>query len=224
MQRVSLHYRPYSAYWIDQVWAISEPESLLSRMTNRLVVAFTGPIGSGKDTMAERLIAHRGDKMKRFSFADPLKAMCSLMYDFDRDAYLNREKKEAVDPYWGLSPRKAAQDVGSYVRDNFSEDHWVKLLNRRMERWDGDVVITDLRYDNEAAYLAGIGALVIRLDPGRRLLENMPSGSAMAHASEVPISNNFVFAKVDTSVSPEESFDEVKKIIEDFDYQRSLPI
>nr|BDC16650.1 deoxynucleotide monophosphate kinase [Sicyoidochytrium minutum DNA virus] len=224
MQRVLLPYRPYSSFWIEQVWAIGEPESLLSRMQNRLIVAFTGPIGSGKDTMAERLIAHRGEKMKRFSFADPLKKMCSLMYDFDNDAYLNREKKEAIDPYWGISPRKAAQDVGTYVRDNFSEDHWVKLLNKRMARWDGDVVITDLRYDNEAAFLAGIGALVIRLDPGRRLLDCMPSGSAMTHASEMPISNDFVFAKVDTSVSPEESFGEVSKVIEDFEYQRSLPI
>lgn len=138
------------------------------------VVGLTGYAGSGKDTAASGLVAAG---FQRMAFADGV-----------------RELALAVDPWiasQGLSPvplrlsllvarrgwhwakgcpevRETLQNIGKGVRDIVGPQAWVDALELRWrDAGRPDVVVTDVRYPNEAAWIQRWGGVVIRVDrPG----------------------------------------------------------
>ena len=138
-----------------------------------MIVGLVGFIGSGKGTVGD-ILEQKG--FIKDSFAKPLKDACAVMFGWSRellegDTEMSRKWREEPDSYWSekfgrdFTPREALQKMGTEAgRDVFHKDIWViSLLNRAKGK---DVVVTDVRFQNEIEYIQGNGGIVIRVKRG----------------------------------------------------------
>lgn len=110
-------------------------------------IGLIGKKGSGKNTFADYFISKKKD-FKQIAFADPLKNGLIQMYGFSHDQLFGN-KKEEVDEFWGVSPRKVMQFIGTDVFREIDPDFWVKRTIREMKS-DVDYICSDVRFQNEA--------------------------------------------------------------------------
>ena len=128
------------------------------------LVGITGKAGSGKDTIANWLAAHRGAVVTHFAL--PIKQAICGMLSIDMRYFNDRELKERPIPGIGRSPRYLAQTLGTeWGRELVDSDVWVTAMERRLERALADagdliVAIPDVRFANEAAMIRARGTLV----------------------------------------------------------------
>ena len=135
-----------------------------------MLIGISGKAGSGKDTVAaiiKALLHGEGQKVKRFSMADPLKRGCAELFGIDINDFYDRDKKEEVNKYWGKSPRELLIFVGTdLLRDQFDERVWVKRasleINKLIER-GYVVIIPDIRFDNEVDFVEEFGGVMINV-------------------------------------------------------------
>lgn len=149
------------------------------------IIGFAGKAGAGKDTCADYLIstyAHR-----RAALAQPLKTMLHAGLGLDPADYQTLEQKEAVIPWLGVSYRHAAQSLGTdWGRKLINPDVWLLCLEKfvvpEMQKTDcPGLVLSDVRFDNEAAWVRRMGGTLIHVISNRG--NGMPVALA-AHASE----------------------------------------
>lgn len=121
------------------------------------LIGVHGPLDGGKDTTANWLQAKFPDRFGRYAFAQPLKRACMELFGFSREQLEDRVLKEQVDEFWGFTPRKAMQLLGTeYGRDMLRKDCWIRrgemeyLKNLKLKR---GMVITDVRFENEAEWI-----------------------------------------------------------------------
>ena len=157
------------------------------------VIGLNGPIGCGKDTLADVMIAEHG--FVRMSFADALRAAASIIYHIPMDYFLDRNLKEEPLPHMnGMSPRKVLQLMGTEVCRGIREDIWARRLVIRIAAQGTNitgeqrVVISDVRFQNEADLVRSLPNGQI----GRITRPTESSSTAVlksaAHASEAGIS------------------------------------
>ena len=82
----------------------------------------------------------------------------------------SREFREQVDPFWSnkfgkdITPRYILQYMGTEVcRHNLLDSIWVDSLERKIHQHQ-NVVITDVRFNNEISFLKALGAKFIQVD------------------------------------------------------------
>lgn len=176
-----------------------------------MILGILGPAASGKDTMADYLVARYG--FVKVGLADPLKRICREVYNFtDEQLWGPSEKRNAPDtrypiPTKGhLTPRAALQTLGTeWGRHNY-ENTWVDYgLRVAQQILDGHyysaktgilekaplsgvlshkvkgVVFSDLRFKNELKAFKAKGS-VIRLK--RDGTGGDVAGGVAGHASE----------------------------------------
>jgi len=109
------------------------------------LIGLMGLAGSGKDTAALALL---GLKYKRGALAGRVKWLaCQVGWDGHKDE----------------RGRKFLQDIGSAVRA-YNQDYFVDWLERfSVVRQTQRVVITDIRFQNEADWVKSKGGIVIRI-------------------------------------------------------------
>lgn len=157
-----------------------------------MLVGLTGNKGAGKDTVAQFLIEDQG--FVRMAFADKLKeAVCNLL-DISIEQ-VEAWKDDPSDPvfisvwsqysgghhYASMSWGKFLQRFGTEMgRNTFGGNFWVDLIEQEwISTGNQHVVITDVRFDNEAAWIINRGGYIIEVKrPGYE-----PDG----HASEEPL-------------------------------------
>ncbi len=149
-----------------------------------LVFGLTGQARSGKDTLAGYLVDNHG--FVRIGLADPLREFVSLVTGLDPDSLMDGSiKEEPLDWLGGKSPRQLMQLLGTeFGRDMIDKDIWLKVAQRRIElakdRGAAGVVISDVRFDNEAAWVDKMGGHVIRIvRPGAQKVSNHVSESGV---------------------------------------------
>lgn len=137
--------------------------------------ALVGVIGrkrSGKDTFAARLVAAHG--YTRIAFADPLRAAALAL-----DPIVSSGERCAGEPDERLSEvvarlgweaakdvyevRRTLQNFGVGLRDTLGPDIWVDYAMRHVDREPGPVVITDVRFPNEADAVEARGGMLVRI-------------------------------------------------------------
>lgn len=136
------------------------------------VIGVSGFISSGKDTVANYLVAKHG--FVRDSFAGALKDAVSHIFGWDRSLLEGltpeaREWRETVDQWWSnrlnipnLTPRWVLQQWGTEVcRHSFHDDIWIASLQNRLRLSGRDVVISDVRFPNEIKAIKEVGGTVI---------------------------------------------------------------
>lgn len=117
-----------------------------------MLVALSGNATAGKDTAALGLIAAG---WHRLAFADVLKELAW------RIGWSGRKDEVG---------RKFLEDLGREARNVLGENVWIDPVRREIERLlaEGEnVVITDLRYPNEAHAVLALGGYTVRVErPG----------------------------------------------------------
>ena len=136
--------------------------------TNRdnqpLVIGFAGKARSGKDTAGKYLVDEY--QFLRYSFAQPLKDATKIMFHLTDKQIENKEK--AAEP-WGRSPRELYQKVGTDIARNIDVNVWVKGAEIFKNDNPGrSIVITDVRFSDEAYWIRDQGGIVVYLQSETR--------------------------------------------------------
>lgn len=114
-----------------------------------MIVGLCGYAGVGKDTAALNM-----EGWKRVAFADALKTdLAGVLLTLGVNVFTSDPAvKEKIRPLLGA--------WGAVAR-SFDQAHWIKRLTDNIP--SGNVVVTDVRYQNEVAALIACDALVIRI-------------------------------------------------------------
>lgn len=125
------------------------------------VIGVAGLARSGKDTVADFIVSYVGGY--RYAFAEPIKAMLRHVgIDMDHPYWASR--KEDRIPAVGKSPREMMQTLGTdWGRELVNPKLWVTLANQKLLTYGPGMVISDVRFDNEAEWIRSLGGLVIHV-------------------------------------------------------------
>lgn len=122
-----------------------------------LLIGIHGPLNGGKDTVANYIQAIFPEKFGRYAFASPIKQATTVMFGFSQAQLEDRVQKEAIDPFWGFTPRKAMQLLGTeYGRQMLNDRVWImraELEHKKNTSADRGTIITDVRFENEAEWI-----------------------------------------------------------------------
>lgn len=125
------------------------------------MIGLCGPARTGKDTAADLLLSNvRG---YRYSFADPIRDMIkALGVDMSNPYWI--EHKEAPVPWLGASPRRLMQTLGTeWGRQMIREDIWLQMAAHVFKVNGPGMVVSDVRFENEAAWVREHGGLIIHI-------------------------------------------------------------
>lgn len=180
-----------------------------------MIIGLSGYARSGKDTAADHLVAEYG--FTRYSFAAPMKeAMYRLNPIVSSDAIGSFRYQNLVDVY-GLDDakdsypeiRRLLQVFGTEVgREMFGPNFWVDLaLNSAKE---DKVVISDVRFKNEAEGIKSAGGQVWRIN-------RLGIGPVTNHASEIDLDDYQFDNVIDNNYSVQDLNSVIDDIIKRYD-------
>jgi len=131
-----------------------------------MIIGLSGYAQSGKDTVANYLVEHRG--FERVAFADPIRKLLWEMNPMLADGFY---LQGVINAYgWDAAKtrfpevRRLLQDLGKGARDVIDTEVWVTAALRQMGDINQDYVITDVRFQNEATTLRKIDAKIWRVE------------------------------------------------------------
>jgi hypothetical protein len=159
--------------------------------TAQRIIGISGLAGSGKSSVASMIPGAFVLQM-----ADPLYAMLSAMLGIPEPLLRQREFKESQLPWLGKTPRELLQTLGTeWGRQNVCPDVWIKLLRRRIESLAEQgiavIAVCDVRFDNEAEFLRGLGGEVWHVRrPGCQGAGDHSSESGVAVGPADPVIDN----------------------------------
>jgi len=120
------------------------------------VIGIAGPARCGKDTVAD-IIMKNCPTYRKCSFADPIKEMLKAGLGLTDDQ-LWGDDKEAIDPRYDASPRYMMQTLGTeWGRNLINGNLWVVAMEQRIDK---GMIIPDVRFENEAAFVRKYGVLL----------------------------------------------------------------
>ncbi len=139
-----------------------------------MLIGIVGLIGSGKDTVANRLVEKHG--YIRDSFAKSLKDAVAAMFNWNREMLegnttSSRHWREQPDTFWSkkfgkeVTPRWVLQHFGTEVmRGQMYDGIWVDSC---IGRYKGqNTVISDTRFINEIKTIKAHGGIIICVQRG----------------------------------------------------------
>jgi len=188
------------------------------------LIGLCGLIGSGKNTVAERIMSHHD--YIGVSFASTLKDAASCIFGWDRDMLegataSDRVERECKDLWWSerlgfdVSPRYMLQYLGTEVmRNNLHSDIWVYATEKQIleHPWD-QYVITDVRFPNEVSMIRRHGGKIIHVRRGD-LPEWFGQDPDDVHASETAWNNERFDATIRNDGTIEELYENLDKLLE----------
>lgn len=137
-----------------------------------MIIGLTGLAGSGKDTVRTYLEDHQA--FTGLAFADPIRAMLSTLFQqvgASDNWMTDRLLKEGTIPALGTSYRHLAQTLGTEWGRAVAFDFWLRIAKARvatmLDAGVKRVVISDVRFFNEADWIHSIGGQIWRIErPG----------------------------------------------------------
>ena len=125
------------------------------------VIGIAGAARTGKDTLADHLVRRHG--FVRWAFADVIKHAFMMVPGVSADQ-LYGDRKEGIDAHYGFSWRVAMQRFGDTMR-GLNPDFFIRVAERSLPPAER-VVISDIRFDNEAEFVRRRGLLIHLRRPG----------------------------------------------------------
>lgn len=198
-----------------------------------MIIGLSGLKGSGKDTVGAYLVKEH--KFERRSFADPLKKSFAALFDIpmweienfknDDTVFVTVGNKNEPDilkdltvdatlpnhmwsPIRELTFREGLQRYGDEShRDVFGTDFWVDLTLPVGGYYTGRaIVVTDVRYINEAARVEELGGYIVRIE--------RPGSIVDPHSSETEQAQIVPHYKLVNDDSIELLYNEVEKMLD----------
>jgi hypothetical protein len=153
------------------------------------IIGLHGLPRSGKDSIAKMLISVHN--FERMAFADPLKAAAAHLLDrplAQCHGTVDGFDREAIMPEWGFSMRWFLQILGTEcMRQQVRHDFWINRMETAVRKaqatGDSRIVITDVRFQNEADFVRDAGGKMIEV---RR-----PGLAPSSHVSDTRIECDF---------------------------------
>lgn len=173
-----------------------------------MLIGLAGKASSGKDTVGKILTLEHG--FDKVSFALPIKqALCRLLH-VGIHQWDNREWRETVLPIWEQTPRYLAQTLGTeWGRNVVQSNIWLDLAFERVKKFE-HVVITDVRFNNEAHRVRDEGGHIIHI-----IRAQTDGISSPSHSSEASI---YILARdfhIDNTGTKESLYEKVRFIVEE---------
>jgi len=167
-----------------------------------MLIGLCGAAGAGKNSVANFLTDSDGCRLYQLAFADPLYQCVSTITGLPVARLKDRDVKEAVLPHLGKSPRQMLQSLGTeWGRGMVHDEIWIRITMERAGEHltvGRGVVITDVRFDNEAQAIVDAGGEVWRvIRNGWRCLDD----NTAAHQSEAGVSDHLIARIIDNSGS-----------------------
>lgn len=192
-----------------------------------MIITLSGTKRSGKSTAAK--ILTEKFNFTEIALADPLRYICSKVFEIPIETFLSDELKEKqfeyplaltsndlghieaiVEHEWGYNideathirfshhegqtfanPRQILQYVGTeLIRGEIDDNIFLKLADRRINGIDGNVVVSDVRFELEQMWAKNRGALMVLI---KRPSLNLPKDS---HVSENQLNDETNFNTV----------------------------
>ena len=153
------------------------------------IIGISGKKGSGKDTFAqflkEELEKQLGKTVKVDSFAANLKQCCALISGQPNYLFNNQNMKDNKAGFLNLTNRELMQKFGDLTR-SLDKDIWIKsLFSKYIDNPPEYLIISDVRFKNEADHIKDIGGILIRIESDRVISDY--------HISEIELDNYFKF-------------------------------
>jgi hypothetical protein len=162
-----------------------------------MIIGITGKMMSGKDTFADGII-EKYPHVKKYSFAKPMKDILINIFGFSESEVYTSGGKETMNPFWDITPRKLLQILGTDMfRNVWRDDVWVKCAELYLEQ-HRDVIIPDVRFDNEAQMIKRRGGFIVRIICDTKIQDE--------HLSEKGIS----FGLCDDTIYNDDTIEELK--------------
>ena len=142
------------------------------------IIGLSGKAGSGKDTIADYLVEHHN--FTKLAFAGVLKQSMKILFDLSDQQLNDSKQKETIDPRWNKTPRQLMQWLGTDIlKYKIRHDFFIIHVKNKISKCKGNIVISDVRFADEASSLKELGATIISIDrPGHKGTLNS------SHASE----------------------------------------
>ena len=171
------------------------------------LIRLTGEAGSGKDTVGQILSNDHG--YIRESFKENIIYPLANIFDISPSIFCDRELKEKPSAsLFGQSPREVMQSFGTdWGRNMIHPDIWVNHTKRNiLELLDKNfkVVVTDVRYNNEAEMIRDLGGEIWKIDR-----PDNPFKIDTSHCSENGIADDHI----DLTINNHSDIDKLKRMI-----------
>jgi cytidylate kinase len=154
-----------------------------------MLIGITGKARSGKDTVARHLATSHG--FDHYWFSKPMKDALAAMLGWTSE-HLYGDLKEFIDPFYNVSPRRALQTIGTdWGRDIINKDLWLLCAERAITN-SPNLVISDVRFDNEASLIRSKGGIVLRIsrDDAQEVAEHVSESGVSEQLIDMTISND----------------------------------
>jgi len=146
-----------------------------------MIIGISGKMGSGKDYYADKLLKKFVNSIK-ICFADQLKVIVATKYNIDIKLLFGdktQEHRELLQET-GQDERKIDKKIWIKYTNN-----WIKLYQMRGFKY---IIISDVRYKNEANYIKQKGGIVIRIHAPKRNLQRLQKENSNGnHISEIDL-------------------------------------
>lgn len=164
------------------------------------VIGITGPARSGKDTVANFIVAARGGY--RYSFADPIREMLKPLGIDMSDPYWQARKEDNIAAL-GASPRKLMQTLGTeWGRHLINDNLWVLLAHQRLLQAGPGMVIADVRFENEARWVRAMGGRIIHIErpDAMKVREHASEAGVERDAADMQLFNTGTLSQLQDAV------------------------
>lgn len=182
-----------------------------------MLIGLCGAAGCGKNTVAD-ILCDRHNFMQ-LAFADAIYRAVGAVTGVPVETLRDRAVKDSPLPGVGVSPRRLLQTLGTeWGRKMIANDIWIRKTLRDVERLEAcvkcetGIVITDVRFDNEASAIKARGGTIWKVVRGGG---SCLSTDAAAHESEGGVTADLIDLAVLNNGTLEELFGAVDRAMRD---------
>lgn len=167
-----------------------------------MLIGVAGKARSGKNTTADFIEAQYGGY--QYSFANPLRAMLKAGFGIDLDIAYWQDRKENEIPALGKSPRQMMQTLGTeWGRQLVHPDLWVILAADKLRQRGGGMIVTDVRFENEATWIRKMQGVVIHVtrESASTVAAHTSENGLQVHPQDIQLVNNGGLEELQHTVS-----------------------